>query len=608
MTGNSLITPRSLFYFVAGILVSSLMLSPFVLDFTLNTRFIFLSVTVLLTCCGLWTNRQLRFPVSLPVIILCVYLLVTICSAGWATNENEAWSDAIKITLAGCFLIITTFLYHHFNEVLTSYLSKVAVVISLCLFAVFIFQLIRAGDLHKESMYSITGLNGHKNLFSSFLFLIVAFLAFSRAYVQTSWKLLWYIAVIVNLLVITILRTKAVFIGIACSFVIFFMLYLVRNLKFKRASLVAAGILLLVFVNIFFIKVLPWAIDRTLAGISEPGNPTTLLAVIDEERLQLWKKSYHIVERSPWFGVGAGNWQVHFPDATLSGIWRAEDLNFTFQRPHNDLLWILCETGYVGLNVWIVFLLTLILMLISAAQSQENKKIKFELILLASAIFGFTVISFFDFPRERIEHQVWFMIILAYACTHSIPLHLRQIKAAPVLSVLIIGSVLSLSTAVARYSGEFYTRKMYQHKNESNYVKIIETASLAKNPVYTLDPTSVPLSWYSGNAYASMGNYARAFSELNNAYRLNPFNRNVLNDHASALIFNRDTAAAISFYKEASRISPRYDEPKLNLAAIYIAQKKYIKADSCLATIMHDSERRSKYQALVNGLRGTISN
>ena len=61
-----------------------------------------------------------------------------------------------------------------------------------------------------------------------------------------------------------------------------------------------------------------------------------------------------------------------------------------------------------------------------------------------------------------------------------------------------------------------------------------------------------------------------------------------------------DINIAKAYYVEACRISPRFDDPKLNLTALYFNQKEFEKADSCLKTLLHDSERRTKYQTMVN--------
>ena len=325
----------------------------------------------------------------------------------------------------------------------------------------------------------------------------------------------------------------------------------------------------------------------------------TLLSLIDEERLQLWKKSYHLIDNSPVVGTGPGNWQVFFPDATLTGIWRAEDLNFTFQRPHNDLLWILSETGYIGLNLWLLFLLGLILFALFRTQQAADQQQKNQVLILTSALVGFTVMSFFDFPKERIEHLTWFGILAALTCGSY---YSKTEKSAglvfPRASVIVlsVSAIFALAIGVLRYTGEYYTRKLYDYKSGGVYMQVIKSGNQGKSLAYSLDPTSVPLSWYTGNAFASLGQYDKAFADLLIAYKEHPYNRNVLNDLGSALVFKGDTSAAIEYYSEAARISPRYDEPRLNLAAIQIARKKYQEANRWLSSVMHDSERRTKYQ------------
>jgi len=73
---------------------------------------------------------------------------------------------------------------------------------------------------------------------------------------------------------------------------------------------------------------------------------------------------------------------------------------------------------------------------------------------------------------------------------------------------------------------------------------------------------------------------------------------------ASAYVNTNQIDSAIYYYLEASRISPRFDDPKLNLVTIYFNKKDFKKADSCLQKLLHDSERRTKYQTMVNAFLG----
>lgn len=301
-----------------------------------------------------------------------------------------------------------------------------------------------------------------------------------------------------------------------------------------------------------------------------------------------------------------GNWQIQFPNATLNGIWRAEDLNYTFQRPHNDFLWILSETGLLGFNLFLFFVVSILCLLIRVLRrSPENKDLHFELILCAAFIPGYLVISFFDFPKERIEHTIWISIIFGIAYYHiktNYPLkEIFTVKLNSVLSftafLLFCGITL---TGLMRFKGEFYVRKLFNYKNNDQKLEMVNAGNKALSYVYTIDPTSVPIHWYTGNAQAALGNYTGAQSDFLLAYKYNPYNRNVLNDLASSYVFSNNPGLAKAYYKEASRISPRFDDPKLNLVALYITEKDFKAADECLKTIMHDSERRTTYQRIVD--------
>lgn len=203
------------------------------------------------------------------------------------------------------------------------------------------------------------------------------------------------------------------------------------------------------------------------------------------------------------------------------------------------------------------------------------------------------------------EHNVWIGIIFGIAYYHiknNYPLkNFRDLKlSSPLLLLGLILMIFITYTGTMRFKGEYYVRKMFDYKNNDQKTELIKAGYRAVNYVYSIDPTSVPVHWYTGNAQAALGNYTKAHSDFVRAYRYNPYNRNVLNDLASSFVYNNDIKAAKSHYRHAARISPRFDDPKLNLAAIYINEKDFKRADSTLNTLQHDSERRSAYQRIVD--------
>ena len=165
-----------------------------------------------------------------------------------------------------------------------------------------------------------------------------------------------------------------------------------------------------------------------------------------------------------------------------------------------------------------------------------------------------------------------------------------------IITVIVIG--------IYRYKGEYYTRKMYDQKKIGNNVGVLQYGKKALNFAYSIDPTSLPVKWYIANSYAIIEIFSQSKINFIAAKKVNPYNRNVLNDLASAYVNTNQIDSAIYYYLEASRISPRFDDPKLNLVTIYFNKKDFKKADSCLQKLLHDSERRTKYQTMVNAFLG----
>ena len=301
-----------------------------------------------------------------------------------------------------------------------------------------------------------------------------------------------------------------------------------------------------------------------------------------------------------------GNWQVHLPDATLSGLWRGEDLNYTFQRPHNDFLWILSETGFIGFNLFLLFLFSILFLLISIlARITSDEFLKFDVMLCLAFIVGYYVISFFDFPRERIEHGIWINMILGFAyyliksnssLKTFFSLNVGKLQFASVTGLLVFICMIGF----LRFKGEFFTRRLLIYKANNELLNVVSSGNAAESFAYSLDATSIPVRWYTANAKATLGKFEEAQKDFIRAFQLTPYNKNVLNDLGSSYVYTNDVLKAKSYYEEALRISPRYDDPKLNLISMYINAKDFKTASAMLKTLLHDSERRKKYEELVN--------
>lgn len=594
--------------FLLGILLSSLIFSPFVLDYTLTPRLITVALSFLI-CLLLLAASKEKHTLKLDVISFS-YVSLTIFSClsiFWANTSSESLFENSKLVMA---LFVFAFSIHWLKkdkDYFLNSLGKISVIIVFIELLLVVYQLSIVRSFSKEAMYDIYGANSHKNLLSSFLFINLFFLIRNIKHFSKAWKLLSVISLIINLAIIILIRTKAVWMAIVIALVLYGVILLINRIKWQLNSKCLI-ISLIVIANLFFIFIQPQIIKR---GINfNEVQLSSKKTELDNERLQLWDKTYHMIQQHPLIGVGSGNWQIHFPDATLSGMYRAEDLNFTFQRPHNDILWLISETGFIGFNLFLVFIISLLVFLIHGIKLlQQKNESYFDLVLCILTIAGYLTASFFDFPKERIEHTIWITIVFAFAYylikEHS-PLksifEINLTKTHYMLSSVLLLSVIVIGSN--RYKGEYYTRKLYDFKKRNDNIGVIRESKKAINFAYTIDPTSLPIKWYSGNSYAILGNFQASKTDLQEAFELTPYNRNVVNDLASAYASNNQIDSAKKYYLEAKRISPRFDDPKLNLAAIYFNEKQFARADTCLKSLLHDSERRTKYQKMVDAFLG----
>jgi O-antigen ligase len=596
--------------FLAGIVISALVFSYQVLDPTLTPRVISFSVFSFLALLFLYKGKQkASFQFD---IINSAYLLFTVfcvLSIAWSNTSTEAVFESSKVVLSFTAFSLTYYCMKNDLAFFKTSLLKLSIPICFIVVGFAFYQYTKIKVMDKEALYTITALNGHKNLFASFIFLNLFFLIMGAIELKGLWRLLSFVAIGITLLALIFIKTKAVWIGLMLAALIIAFLFITKKIKLKL-NVYFSLIICVLLANLFFAVVVPAGIEKGMShnsAITNTSTPEEKIKELDNERLTLFQKTYDMIKKHPVVGVGMGNWQIYFPDATLKGIWRAEDLNFTFQRPHNDWLWILSETGWLGLNLFFIFLFSILLLLLRVIRSATARAQK-EMILCIAFVMGFCTISFFDFPKERMEHLIWSNMILAFSY-FQIKQHsdIKIFKTFPEpRTALLCGTVMVLLISIIgilRYRGEYYTIKMYNHRAQKQELPAIHAGYEALSFAYSIDPTSVPIYWYTANSYANLKDYKKAQEDFILAYKANPYNRNVLSDLGSSYAYANNSSLAKKYYEEALRISPRFDDPKLNLAAIYIQEKNWGKADTCLQTMFKDSERRTQYQKMVDAFK-----
>ncbi len=581
-----------------ALVLASLFCLPFVLDLSHAPRLTLLALLCFVAFLLPVIQKKTIFVCAdLPVLLYGVFALWVTLSVSWSLNSAEAIFSASKVIVGFSVFVLARYFLQQDPVKTLKVIYEAAIVLAVLLIILVTSDLLQIKNFSKDEMYKVTALHGHKNLLSSFLLLILAILVPALIDSTAKRKTLILCLVVVLAGLILVLRTKAVWLGILFALFAALLLIILRNKKI-RVSLFAVTLIIIVSAVLFWLLIYPVLVDIGLRQINESGLTGPMA---DKERLQLWSKTIDMVWKNPLTGAGAGNWQINFPDMTLTNIWRAEDLNYTFQRPHNDFLWILSEAGVLGFILYISFL-AVVLATATKGVFNHPESSNTKTIAGIVAVVGFLTASAFDFPRERAEHILWFNLLLAVVCHFSNQAKVPQVTFR--INTLVLACCVTLLSFIViagllRIKGEYYTRELYNNRKAAAHFMITDNARRAKSFVYNMDPTSVPLTWYSGNALAELTQIEEACRHFEQAYKTNPYNRNVLNDLGSAYVrIGRQNEAKV-LYREAARISPRFDEAKLNLVAVLISEHHYKEAQQWLNSLYHDSERRTKYEMIV---------
>lgn len=373
--------------------------------------------------------------------------------------------------------------------------------------------------------------------------------------------------------------------------------HFIKRATFKNTAILF--VVTLVLLNVFYIRILPTLSSKKAASHkSFNEEKITNLSTLNE-RFIIWSKTYELIEQHFGLGVGANNWKVAHTKNHYPTIFKATDLNVIFQRPHNDFLWIFSEYGIIGLNSYLAWVLLVLLGLYTV---YINTRSRLALLLFASLV-SYWVISFFDFPKERIEHIILCSMLLSaafgilYRHQYYKSKAIRVSKPRGILIVLVAVMISYISYQFLR--GEKYLNKLYLARLSNDPIGVLRNGEKSISRFYNLDPTSVPVSWYRANALVELNAYEPALQELKTALKHAPFNPYVLNDLGSAYYYSEKTDSALYYYKQAAMINERFDDPRLNIVAIYINEEAWTEAKKWNESILHDSERRTYYRKLI---------
>lgn len=308
------ISPRFKEYVFVGIIVfTCVVFEPNLYDNSHITRFI--TAAISLSLLFAWTivkGKRLEAPNKVVCGLWFVLFLLFIISVAWSTNFAEAvFAMSKKIITALIVLVAYNFIVDYKDGAIKTFWLCCAIIATVYMAAV-IVQMTRLDGSDFGQLYGVSGINGHKNLFSSIVLLLTGFMLAASAKAEK--KSIRYVSIayfVVAVVLIAILKSRLALGCVVSIVVVFAVICIVRKIKpvgsckTRILTFCTSVLLLFMFVTIVLRNVTHISVPHTnqMSEIENKFMSTSSLI----ERFTLWEKSYGILDDKPLFGCGIGN-------------------------------------------------------------------------------------------------------------------------------------------------------------------------------------------------------------------------------------------------------------------------------------------------------------
>ncbi|OQY29801.1 MAG: hypothetical protein B6244_02225 [Candidatus Cloacimonetes bacterium 4572_55] len=541
-------------------------------------------------------------------------------SIGGALNRSEACFELLKIALQCFFFFKIRHYFHIFNNGVNNRdkLAKVWTLTALSLAIVSICQYYRIGFdfIPGERFFLPYATMGNRNMLAQSLLFLLPFAMYPLFSTSGIWQWISRAGFTLSLFVIIIARSRAVWLALIIAAIVSILSdRSSMSPKIQRKLSLPIQIGLMAGIAIVIACSVPSPDDPV--GLKDRAVSLTDVAEgSGKERLILWQKTLQMIFDHPLFGVGLGNWKIFIPSYGTQGV-RSEFGQVHFQRPHNDFLWVAAETGIIGFIAYISLFIVAFFHLFKALSSNPDPDMRTWARLIAFGLVGYTVVSLFSFPRERIFHSIYFATLISFfpgdkrdkreppRCSRTARILERGI-AFMVPTVAIIG----IWIGVSRLHSEMFVKRALAARDQNNSKKVIKYIDLSQSFLYTLDSTAAPPVWYRGMAHFAERDIRSALADFQSAYRSHPYHIHVLNNLAACEHLSGNSERAIDYYRKALLVSPEFEETLINLAAVYYSLKKYPQAAEVIGRCdpNSDNPKVEQYQRAINRMLQNTDN
>ncbi|RPI26554.1 MAG: hypothetical protein EHM61_11440 [Acidobacteria bacterium] len=450
---------------------------------------------------------------------------------------------------------------------------------------------------------------GNKNLAAEYLTFVFP-LAVISILKSTSQRLLVLNSLGVAFLVnyVWLNRAKAAWMGLALEVCVLAAVLLIDRLRsgrmpfeaFWKKTAVALSVVIFIFVLIQLTatpregqETAYETVSRTLRSVFEDPNARVaadqspdLLAPEQQDSLSVrtavWRNAFEMVKDRPVFGFGFGNFKVFYPQYSHAAVWDSKmSSSEHWERPHNEYLQILVETGVIGLMLFGGVVFVFLRISWSALRPGFRSETAQLSIACIAGLIGTAVNMSFSFPLRTAVAPLMIAVFLGVVARHhasgkppatelTLPLRARAL-ALIIFAVLLLTGRFGLHSLVADAHMARVVRAQAQRQWPlviSEGQKTLEYFPDWQEPHQTMC-----------RAYLEMNDPAAAIREAEQVLRVRPYYVNALYNRGTAHLLLGENETALTYLKQAITLIPAYSQAHHALVRMYLQQKKFREAE-----------------------------
>jgi len=468
------------------------------------------------------------------ISLMALALVLSVVKIGQVSAASELYGFVARMSFLAAWILIAK---AAFEKNKTSALQALGMGSQIALTIATLSILPSLAEAYQENnIYLANGpLFTHKNYAAATLLILLP-MAFLGKFDGKAGKWVQILSIALAGIAILLLRTRGVWLGGIAMSVVATIHYVIQgNTKLRNQGLLALGVL---------------AVGIGVA-IAAGGSEKIFNSDTIQSRLHYWNASWEMFMDKPISGVGGGQWKIEYPAQGLKGTNESVMNGVTnILRPHNDVLWMLSETGIFGGTL---FVLIMVLGFWQNFKSNGN-------IYMALVVVGFAVYGFGEFPLERASMLWPLAIALGYASTTLKPL-VNSPTNAVVTGVLI---TFSLVVSASRMMSEREAKQSLDGYMTRNARLMQTNAESAQSVFFEMDIYNNPMAYFEGlGILSASGNQPtqrdvnKAQEAFENALEIHPNHMLSLNQLASIHRMKGELNEAATLYDRVLEMSPR---------------------------------------------------